>query len=36
MVGEPLVESYEDAIKTFEETDIDVLWFPEKDRIIEK
>ena len=36
MAGEPLVESYEDAIKAFEETDIDVLWFPEKDRIIEK
>ena len=36
MAGEPLIESYEDAIKAFEETDIDVLWFPEKDRIIEK
>ena len=36
MAGEPLIESFKDAIKAFEETDIDVLWFPEKDRIIEK
>ena len=29
MAGDPLVETPEDAIKCFEETDIDALWFPE-------
>jgi predicted NodU family carbamoyl transferase len=29
MAGDPLVETPEDAIKCFEETDIDALYFPE-------
>jgi carbamoyltransferase len=36
IAGEPLVESKEDAIKTFKESDIDVLWFPELGKIITK
>jgi carbamoyltransferase len=36
IAGNPLVESKEDAIKTFKESDIDVLWFPELGKIITK
>lgn len=36
LAGEPLVETVEDAIKTFTQTDIDVLWFPEKNIMLEK
>ncbi len=34
LAGEALVESYEDAIKTFKKSDIDILWFPETERYI--
>ena len=34
--GEPLIESYEDAIKSFQKSDIDVLWFPSKGEILIK
>lgn len=34
--GEALVESYEDAIKTFKKSDIDILWFPETERYIDE
>ena len=30
LAGKPLVESPEDAIKVFNQSGIDVLWFPEK------
>ena len=30
LAGDPLVESPEDAIKVFNQSEIDVLWFPEK------
>jgi carbamoyltransferase len=30
LAGEPLVDSFEDAVKTFKSTEIDFLWFPEK------
>ena len=34
--GEALVETVEDAILTFQNTEIDVLWFPEKNEILKK
>ena len=34
--GKPLVESVEDAVNTFNNSKIDVLWFPEKEIILEK
>lgn len=34
--GEALVETVADAVRTFNETDIDVLWFPEKNVMLRK
>lgn len=34
--GEPLVEYEEDALKTFYNSDIDILWFPEKQIYLKK
>jgi len=34
--GHPLVETVEDALNTFNNSKIDILWFPEKEMIIEK
>ena len=34
--GEPLVETVDDAIDTFNKTDIDILWFPEIKQMIKK
>jgi carbamoyltransferase len=34
--GKPLVETVEDAVNTFNNSKIDVLWFPEKEIILEK
>lgn len=36
LAGEPLVDTWQDAIKTFEESDLDVLWIPEIKRCITK
>jgi len=36
LAGEPLVESVDDALNTFKNSDIDVLWFPELDKFIKK
>jgi carbamoyltransferase len=36
LAGEPLVESQNDAIKTFYNSDIDLLWFPELSTCLEK
>ena len=36
LAGEPLVETPEDAIDTFERSDIKVLWFPEINRMMKK
>jgi carbamoyltransferase len=36
LAGEPLVESFEDAIKTMKRSSIDAVWFPETSRIIFK
>jgi carbamoyltransferase len=36
LAGEALVETADDALKTFYETEIDVLWFPEKNVYISK
>jgi carbamoyltransferase len=36
LAGSPLVETLHDAINTFNSTDIDVLWFPEIQKIITK
>jgi carbamoyltransferase len=36
MAGEPLVETQEDAINTFNNSDIDVLWFPEIGKCLKK
>ena len=36
IAGKPLVETVSDAIDTFKETNIDVLWFPEKGIILTK
>ena len=34
LAGNPLVETPEEAIKVFNESKIDVLWFPEINRMI--
>ena len=34
--GEALVETVEDAIFTFENSKIDILWFPEKNKMLKK
>lgn len=36
MAGEALIETPEEAINTFEKTDLDCLWFPETDEILTK
>ena len=36
LAGEPLVESPEDAFKTFESTELDYLYFPEIHKLISK
>lgn len=36
LAGEPLVETTKDALKTFNETDIDILWFPDLGKAIFK
>ena len=36
LAGEPLVDSPEDAINTYERSDIDILWFPEKKIMLSK
>jgi carbamoyltransferase len=36
MAGEALVETPEQAVTTFEKTNIDVLWFPEKQLMLKK
>lgn len=36
MAGEALVESFSDAINTFNKTEIDILWFPELGKMIKK
>lgn len=36
MAGEALVETQEDAIKTFNNSDIDALWFPQIGKVIMK
>jgi len=36
LAGEALVETVEDAISTYNNTDIDILWFPEKGIFISK
>ena len=36
LAGEPLVETTKDALKTFNETDIDILWFPDMGKAIFK
>ena len=36
MAGEALVETVSDAINTFKKTDIDILWFPEINKMMTK
>jgi carbamoyltransferase len=36
VAGEPLVETIDDAIKTFNNSKIDVLWFPERKLVLYK
>ena len=36
IAGEPLVETIDDAIKTFNNSQIDVLWFPEMNKMVYK
>lgn len=36
MAGEPLVETIEQAVETFNKTDIDVLWFPKNQIMLRK
>jgi carbamoyltransferase len=36
LAGEPLVDTFEDAVRTFNESDLDVLWFPETKRCLIK
>ena len=36
VAGNPLIETVNDAIDTFKKTDIDILWFPEKEIILTK
>ena len=36
IAGDPLVETVEDAMDTFNKTAIDILWFPEIKKMIQK
>ena len=36
LAGKPLIETPQQAIETFEITDIDILWFPEKSIMLTK
>ena len=36
LAGEALVDSPEDAINTYENSDIDIIWFPEKETMLYK
>lgn len=36
LAGEPLVDSVADAIKTFENSELDALWFPALNKIKRK
>ena len=36
MAGKPLIETVAEAISMFNTTKIDVLWFPENGRLLEK
>ena len=36
LAGKPLIETPQQAIETFENTDIDILWFPEKSIMLTK
>jgi carbamoyltransferase len=36
LAGEPLVDTFEDAVRTFNESELDVLWFPETKRCLIK
>ena len=36
IAGEPLVETFEDCINTFETTNIDIVWFPNEDMMLDK
>ncbi len=36
LAGEPLVETKEDALRTFYNSKIDILWFPETNQVLEK
>ena len=36
LAGKPLIETPQEAIETFENTDIDILWFPEKNIMLTK
>jgi carbamoyltransferase len=36
LAGEALVETPDDAIKTFNTSSIDILWFPEKRKMLLK
>jgi carbamoyltransferase len=36
LAGEPLVDTFEDAIRTFKNSELDILWFPEVQRYLEK
>lgn len=30
LAGKPLIETPQEAIKTYKDTEIDILWFPQK------
>ena len=36
LAGEPLVDTFEDAVRTFNDSELDVLWFPETKRCLIK
>ena len=36
LAGKPLVETQENAIETFNNSNLDALWFPEINKIIKK
>lgn len=36
LAGEPLVETVEDALRTFNNSSIDALWFPDLNKVIKK
>jgi carbamoyltransferase len=36
LAGEPLVDTFEDAVRTFNDSKLDVLWFPETKRCLIK